>query len=88
MSAPNLIQQARSATYSAIEWARAGFPVVSDAEFAKRSEICHACTFFNPAAFFGDGRCEKCGCDFKLKSRMATESCPEDKWGAAEVFKA
>ena len=87
MSEPTLMQKAKSVTYSAIEWARAGFPVVSDEEYAKRSAICHACPFFDQNAFFGDGKCTKCGCDFKLKSKMATESCPEDKWGPAEAVK-
>lgn len=85
MSEPNLIQKTKSVTYSAIEWARAGFPVVSNEEYERRSEICHSCPFFDVSAFFGDGKCNKCGCDFKLKSKMATESCPEGKWGTAAV---
>ena len=88
MSEPTLIQKAKSVTYSALEWAKAGFPVVSEAVFAERRDICHACPFFNASAFFGDGKCTKCGCDFSMKSRMATESCPEGKWGTGEAVSA
>lgn len=87
MSEPTLMQKAKSATYSALEWARAGFPVVSDEEYAKREAICLACPFFDASAFFGDGKCTQCGCDFKLKSKMATEKCPEGKWGPAEAVR-
>jgi predicted Zn-ribbon and HTH transcriptional regulator len=74
-------------TYSAVEWTKAGFSVVSDEEYQKRSEICNSCEFFDKTALFGDGQCNKCGCNFKTKSKIASESCPEDKWGPAEVFK-
>ena len=87
MSEPNLIQKAKSATYSAIAWARAGFPVVSEEAFAIRRGICHSCPFFDSSAFFGDGKCIKCGCDFSMKSKLATESCPEGKWGTEEAVK-
>lgn len=86
MSEPNIVQKAKSFTYSAVEWARAGFAVVSDEEYQKRWDICHSCPFFDSNAFFGDGKCTKCGCDFKLKSKMATEKCPEGKWDSAKAF--
>ena len=51
-SEPGIVQKAKSATYSAIKWASAGFSVVTDEEYAKRSDICHACPFFDEYAFF------------------------------------
>ena len=87
MSEPNIMQKAKSFTYSAVEWARAGFAVVSDEQYKERWDICHSCPFFDQTAFFSDGKCTKCGCDFSLKSKMATEKCPEGKWGSVEQFK-
>ena len=82
----DLLSKVKSASYSALEWAKAGFPVVSNEDFENRKSICNSCEFFEPKAFYGDGRCAKCGCDFKLKSKMATESCPIGKWNAVEPF--
>ena len=33
------------------------------------------------------GRCRKCGCLLKLKTRMALASCPIGKWGKVNNLK-
>ncbi len=48
--------------------------VVSTEEKERRLAICQSCNFF-------DGRsCEKCGCVARWKTKLATESCPIQKW--------
>ena len=40
----------------------------------KRWDICTGCEFLN------NNKCEKCGCFMKVKTRVATASCPIGKW--------
>ena len=87
MSEPTLAQKIKSVSYSALEWAKAGFAVVTEEDFYKRREICLSCPFFDSTAYFGDGKCTKCGCDMKIKTRMATESCPIGNWKSVNNFK-
>ena len=53
-----------------------------DTEVARRMSICEGdenrpkCDFFDPDL----GRCLKCGCFSKFKTRLLRESCPIDKW--------
>lgn len=61
------------------QWAKAGFPIVSDEGFEERKRICLECEFWNAAAFGGLGRCGKCGCS-GVKLRLATSKCPVEKW--------
>ena len=84
---PSFPKRALSFAYSAVTWARAGFKVVSNEEFQKRRKICSSCEFFDPNAYFGDGGCKLCGCDFSMKSKMATTSCDIGKWGTGEAVK-
>jgi len=69
-----------SFSYSAIHWAENRFPVVSQDQLAHRLGICQACEFWDQTGFGGTGRCSKCGCSTQAKLRMATSSCPVDKW--------
>ena len=48
---------------------------VSENERSKRLEICAGCEFYTDA-----GRCAKCGCFMKFKSRLRTGSCPIGRW--------
>lgn len=41
-----------------------------------RLAICFGCEFFNENSM----RCEKCGCNMKLKTKLDTAKCPVDKW--------
>lgn len=63
------------------KWVKAGRPRRSDGEVAAILEICHRCSLFE------NGGCKKCGCRVNTrksalanKLRMATESCPIDRW--------
>jgi hypothetical protein len=47
---------------------------VSEEEQARRMEICRSCEHFDK------GRCKLCGCFKNLKTRLATEHCPIEKW--------
>ena len=41
----------------------------------KRWDICMGCEFLTEK-----NKCEKCGCFMKVKTRVATASCPIGKW--------
>ena len=47
----------------------------------RRWDICKGCEFLSD-----NDRCEKCGCFMKVKSRIATASCPIGKWGKEYEF--
>ena len=49
---------------------------VPDAEQARRMAICFACPLYDPEQV----RCTRCGCGLTLKSRIATEHCPDGHW--------
>ncbi len=67
-------------------WAKAGFPVASEAEFRARMAICRgdettgrpACQYWRARALFP--YCRRCGC-LGWKPWLATERCPEGLWG-------
>jgi hypothetical protein len=60
-------------------WAKAGFKTVSEDKYKERLKICRSCDFWSEKANYSLGRCEKCKCT-KMKLKLATESCPIDKW--------
>jgi hypothetical protein len=62
-------------------WSNAGFPSRKQAEVERLETICRACEYYRK------GRCAKCGCCVNKsrvavlnKIKMATESCPIEKW--------
>lgn len=48
----------------------------------ERLEICHKCENFESKWYAGTGRCKECGCSIQAKLRMASSSCPINKWPA------
>lgn len=73
------------ASSSAADWAKHGFPTLSESQLDERQNICKSCEFWNSDGFAGSGQCKKCGCSTAAKLRMATSKCPIDKWGAIEI---
>lgn len=63
------------------KYVQSGFAHVSLEERERRRVICESCPFFDA------GRCKICGCFLRLKTVIATESCPDNppRWGAVEV---
>ena len=45
-------------------------------ETRRRYAVCQGCEFFTT----DQGRCSKCGCFMKFKSRLRSQHCPEGKW--------
>jgi hypothetical protein len=80
----NPLKLMTSFVYDSAKWAAAGFPCVSNEEFARRSAICLGCKQFNPTAYLSHGGCKLCHCDMKMKTIRATSGCDAGKWGAAE----
>lgn len=79
---PSVWDMAKNAGKAAIKSAKSGFKTVTDEQYAERTAICKSCEFWNPAAFNNTGQCVKCGCSTKAKLKLATESCPIQKWSA------
>ena len=54
-------------------WARSGFKTsrrIAD----KRMDICMLCPEYK------NGVCSDCGCILRLKTKMLSENCPQNKW--------
>lgn len=77
-----------SYTKAVTRWTAAGFPVRSQEEIDRIFTICEACPHY-----VNDKRphCRLCGCSLskapeglKNKIAMATESCPDKRWGPSE----
>lgn len=75
-------------------WAGTGFRFVPEDVQARRSAACASCTHLTgPGAslVYKIGRvptdrpstCGLCGCDVRRKVRLASETCPADRWDAA-----
>ena len=52
-----------------------------DAIISKRWDLCTGCEFLTEK-----NKCLKCGCFMKVKTRVATASCPIGKWGKEYNF--
>ena len=76
----NILQKASNFAKSAVTFIAAGLPCVSENEIARRLRICSECQEFDQSAFKGMGECKVCGCNMEIKSIMATETCPQNKW--------
>lgn len=82
---PSLLEMAGNFTGAMAKWFAAGLPVVPEAEYKRRTDICDACSYWDPAGNFFMGKCKApgCGCT-TLKRWLATEQCkhPEgSRWG-------
>lgn len=59
---------------SVARWAKAGMPVASSAEHARRNAICHGCDQLRGY------HCAICKCVVYAKAGLQTEYCPMGKW--------
>ena len=73
-----LLDMAKDFTKAMAQWARSGFPMVDEAEFRKRAELCRACPQWHEKDRGGLGRCDQCGCT-RSKLFVATARCPIGK---------
>lgn len=80
MSTPSIPQMAKNFFKSAAVFVAAGMPRTPLEDIEHRLSICHECPLFDAAGYNGSGRCTVCGCNMEIKTAMATESCPENKW--------
>lgn len=79
---PKITDMAANLAGALMDWAKAGFPVLSDEDAEARGKVCTACDKWQPDARGGLGKCMhvKCGCS-KFKWWLKTSKCPEGKWG-------
>ena len=66
-------------TNATIRFAKSGFKIAGIETLSARKAICDKCEFWDSTAFFGRGKCRKCGCS-SAKLRLASEKCPIGKW--------
>ena len=61
-------------TQAMAKWQKAGFPIASDTERARRVAICRSCPRYE---WF---HCQVCRCICLIKAGLDTEECPEKRW--------
>lgn len=83
VESPSPAKMVLSAAKAVAGWVQAGVPIASDEEVARRRACCLACEHWDGLALRGTGRCKLCGCSTWAKIRLATEECPEGRWGKA-----
>jgi hypothetical protein len=83
-SPPTAAEMAHNLKETLSAWARHGFPIASEEVRVERQATCDACMWWQQDAFFGSGRCLKCGCSV-LKLALATAKCPIGKWPAVTI---
>ena len=59
---------------SMLKWAREGLKTVPSQQHMERYRKCNSCEKFS------NYRCSECGCVCWLKTKLATEKCPLNKW--------
>jgi hypothetical protein len=74
---PSLMDMMGNFIGASVYWASKGFPVASKELFEQRISICQRCEYFEAPAYFGGGKCKKCGCCGAFKPWMETASCPD-----------
>ena len=83
---PDLAEMAVNITKAAGKWISAGLPVVSQAVYDQRTDICDGCELWDKKGNLGMGKCKApgCGCT-RFKRWLATEACKHpqgSKWPA------
>jgi len=77
---PPLFQQFRNLakeTWNTGKRASMGLPILLSAEDAyARFQTCHGCDQFEKES----SRCKACGCNMKMKTHLASATCPLSKW--------
>jgi len=72
---PNACEQLSNAAVAASKIVRSKFASVGEEEQAERYSICLGCEQLSES-----GRCFKCGCFMKMKTRFKEMRCPLGKW--------
>ena len=78
---PSAGEQMANAFAALGQFAKSGGAIASDDLLIQRVAVCGACEKLQRGAVFN--RCTACGCSLWFKQRMAAQSCPLGKWGAA-----
>jgi hypothetical protein len=60
-------------------WVRGGCKIAPEILRLNRLSVCKRCEWWDAPAFYGLGKCKRCGCS-GLKLRMKEEKCPLGKW--------
>ena len=76
---PSLSKQVGNVVSAAVKMVRNGAKFVSEEIRKKRMDTCLDCD--RCISSWGQPRCTECGCFVGLKTKIASESCPLDKWG-------
>jgi hypothetical protein len=74
-SMPSIPQMAMNLVKDGAKWIQGGMKLVADEVVEERMKICNSCEFYVGS------RCSKCGCQMRVKTTLATSSCPIGNWG-------
>ena len=75
-ASPTILEKAKNVVSAGVDWVKAGMPLASEKEQARRKSICDACELWNAKGNLGLGECTApgCGCT-KAKLVLATSKC-------------
>jgi hypothetical protein len=85
IQAPGVWQMMKTAAIAGKNFVKSGMKFVTEEQFEAREAICKGCEYWNPKGYGNTGQCLKCGCATKAKLRLASESCPLQKWVKIEA---
>tara|TARA_Y100000356_G_C11190996_1_gene252158 strand:- start:108 stop:341 length:234 start_codon:yes stop_codon:yes gene_type:complete len=75
----DIVTLVKNFSREAIQFVKAGAPIVDEATFEKRLNLCNECEHLDGS------KCKKCGCNMAVKCRWGTAKCPIDKWDAVNT---
>ena len=76
---PSMAMMGKSFVKAGAKHIRSGMKKRTKAEQNRCIAVCKNCEFYVEKTKIGP-RCQKCGCNMKVKSRWATAHCPLGKW--------
>ena len=79
---PSSSQLVKNLATDGVKWIKAGMPFLPEEVSKERLDLCKSCDFY-----IGE-RCSKCGCQMRVKTTLATSSCPIGKWEAVSETRA
>jgi hypothetical protein len=74
---PSIPQMAMNLVKDGAKWIQGGMRLATEEVASQRMDTCNKCEFYVGS------RCSQCGCQMRVKTTLATSSCPIGKWGPA-----
>jgi hypothetical protein len=74
---PDFLEKVKNVGGALGRFVKIGMKTVSEKTKQKRLSICQGCEYYDKELM----KCNVCGCYLEVKTKMASESCPLNKWG-------